>query len=64
MVKPTRGIERSEFTIFGQKIVFWDYGGQEKYRIKYLKKKERYFLDIDTMFYVVDIQDTRFFIAA
>lgn len=56
-IAPTKGIERSEKSILGTTLVEWDFGGQENYRINYFKNAEFYLTDIDTLFYIVDIQD-------
>ncbi len=56
-VKPTKGIERDEFEIFGQEVYFWDYGGQKRYRSHYLEDKEKYLSNINILYYVVDVQD-------
>ncbi len=56
-LKPTVRINRDNFTFLNQKIVRWDFGGQEKYRDEYLAHKERFFSEIDIFFFVVDVQD-------
>ncbi len=57
---PTKGVERSEETIFEEQnsqISVWDCGGQEKYRERYLDQSKVYLYNIDLMFYFIDIQD-------
>ncbi len=56
-LKPTVRINRDNFAFLNQKIVRWDFGGQEKYREEYLAHKERFFSEIDIFFFVVDVQD-------
>ncbi|MHA1675353.1 MAG: ADP-ribosylation factor-like protein [Promethearchaeota archaeon] len=56
-LKPTKGIERTKITFLDQEIVIWDFGGQEKYRGKYMNKAEVYFTDLEQLFFVIDIQD-------
>ncbi len=56
-IKPTKSIERRNFMIFGQNFTFWDFGGQARYREMYLKSKDRYFSGINTLYYVIDVQD-------
>lgn len=56
-IAPTKGIERTEKDLLGTSLVEWDFGGQENYRINYFKNAEFYLSDIDTLFYIVDIQD-------
>ncbi len=38
-------------------MIVWDLGGQQEYRKKYLEHPEQYFLQMDLLIYVVDIQD-------
>jgi Ras-related GTP-binding protein A/B len=59
ILKPTQKVERSIFDFLGRKLVFWDFGGQEKYREKYLSTPDRFFENIECIFYVVDIQDPK-----
>jgi GTPase SAR1 family protein len=54
---PTKGIQRSNFKIFGHQISAWDLGGQEQYRKSYLQKMV-FFEDTDLILYCVDIRDT------
>jgi small GTP-binding protein len=59
---PTKGVERTEETIFEEQnsqISIWDLGGQKKYREKYLEQSKIYLYNIDLLFYIIDIQDTR-----
>jgi len=62
-LKPTKGVHRqfikteeSELDVF-----IWDMGGQKQYRNKYLKHPEYYFLQVDLLIYVIDIQDSERF---
>jgi len=59
-LKPTKGVDRhfiktadSELDLF-----VWDMGGQLKYRNQYLENPEKYFLQIDLLIYVIDVQDS------
>ncbi|MFX0058581.1 MAG: ADP-ribosylation factor-like protein [Candidatus Hodarchaeota archaeon] len=59
-LKPTKGVvrhfiktEESELDLF-----IWDMGGQLKYRNKYLENPEKYFLQLDLLIYVIDVQDS------
>jgi len=56
-LKPTKGIERKEVKSSNLKLNIWDFGGQEEYRAKYILEPEKYFLRIDLIIYVIDIQD-------
>jgi GTPase SAR1 family protein len=38
-------------------FVIWDMGGQEQYRAKYIENPERYFIDVKSVIFVIDIQD-------
>ncbi|MBD3215167.1 MAG: hypothetical protein GF311_21350 [Candidatus Lokiarchaeota archaeon] len=55
-LEPTRGVERSEIETDEMVFYIWDFGGQEDHREEYLKDPEKYFLGIDLIIYVIDIQ--------
>lgn len=55
-LQPTRGIERRYHKIAGEKLVFWDLGGQEYYRSRYFDDS-RIFNDASLLLYVLDMQD-------
>ena len=57
-LKPTKGSKRNKLEFLGREIYFWDFGGQEKYRARYLNSPLHYFDSYSHVFYVVDIQDT------
>ena len=54
---PTIRVEYQATEFLKNRVVFWDMGGQEKYRKLYLKNQDLYFADTDLLVYVVDIQD-------
>ncbi len=59
---PTKGVERSEETIFedqNSQMTLWDLGGQKRYREKYLEQSKYYLYNVDLIFYVIDIQDSK-----
>jgi GTPase SAR1 family protein len=56
-IKPTKGIVRNEIEIFGQNLVEWDIGGQERYREMFLKQADLYLYDTNLLFYLVDVRD-------
>jgi len=56
---PTIRVEYQATEFLKNKIVFWDMGGQEKYRKLYQEKQELYFADTDLLVYIIDIQDTK-----
>lgn len=57
-VKPTIKAKRTFYTnsLLGTSIVRWDLGGQKNYRKIYLGDKSKYFTDMQSIFYVIDIQ--------
>jgi len=56
---PTKGVDRRNIQMEDSdvELFIWDMGGQKQYRNKYLKNPEQYFLEIDLLIYVIDIQD-------
>jgi len=56
---PTIRVEYQAMEFLKNRVVFWDMGGQEKYRKLYQKKQDLYFSDTDLLVYVIDIQDTQ-----
>ena len=38
-------------------LYVWDFGGQTQYRKDYLKNPDQYFLGVDLLLYVIDVQD-------
>jgi len=57
-VKPTIKAKRTVHTnsLLGISIIRWDLGGQKGYRKIYLGEKSRYFTEMQSIFYVIDIQ--------
>ena len=57
-VKPTIKAKRTVHTnsLLGISIIRWDLGGQRSYRKIYLGEKSRYFTEMQSIFYVIDIQ--------
>ena len=60
---PTKGVDRRNIHMEDSdvELFIWDMGGQKQYRDKYLKNPEQYFLEIDLLIYVIDIQDAERF---
>jgi len=56
-IKPTHGVKRETLIFLGKTLHFWDFGGQDLYRDRYLNQPEIYFNEISFVFYVIDIQD-------
>ncbi|MBD3212693.1 MAG: hypothetical protein GF311_08790 [Candidatus Lokiarchaeota archaeon] len=63
-LKPTIRVEYKKTTFLGRDAIFWDMGGQEKYREMYLSKADIYFSETDLLLYVMDIQDQEKFQAS
>jgi len=55
---PTKGVEIQKVEVENFNLMIWDFGGQEFHRQDYLKNPEEYFLHIDLIIYVIDIQDS------
>ena len=62
-LKPTKGVDRRyiETENSSLDLYVWDFGGQAQYRSKYLKNPEQYFLQVDLLIYVIDLQDSERF---
>ncbi len=58
---PTIRVEYHATEFLRNRVVFWDMGGQEKYREIYEKKQDIYFSGTDLLLFVIDIQDTERF---
>ncbi len=56
ILSPTRGAQRRIFEFLGKDISEWDLGGQETYRIAYLKNPSKYFDNTEIAIYVIDLQ--------
>jgi len=62
-LKPTKGVDRRyiETKNSSLDLYIWDFGGQVHYRSKYLKNPEQYFLQVDLLMYIIDLQDSERF---
>ncbi|MFX0028100.1 MAG: ADP-ribosylation factor-like protein [Candidatus Hermodarchaeota archaeon] len=58
---PTKGVVRMKFGTSNLSLFIWDLGGQEEYRERYLNNPEQYFVQLDLLIYVVDVQDSERF---
>jgi small GTP-binding protein len=56
-LRPTKGVERQEIITSDMVLLLWDFGGQHEYRDKYLREPDKYFINIDLIIYVIDLQD-------
>ena len=54
---PTRGVVRMKFGSSNLNLFIWDTGGQEEYRERYLSNPEHYFIQLDLLLYVIDVQN-------
>ncbi|UYP44349.1 hypothetical protein NEF87_000634 [Candidatus Lokiarchaeum ossiferum] len=57
-ITPTRKVERSVTEFLHHKLALWDFGGQDRYTLKYLESPDLYFKKIAQLFYVVDCQNS------
>jgi len=55
---PTKGVDIQKIEVENFNLTIWDFGGQKFHREDYLKNPEEYFLHIDLIIYVIDIQDS------
>lgn len=56
-LKPTIKVEYSTTTFLGNRVFYWDMGGQQSYREMYQKRQDVYFSGTDLFVYIIDIQD-------
>lgn len=54
---PTKGVVRMKFGSTNLNLFLWDLGGQREYRERYLNNPEQYFVQLDLLLYVIDVQD-------
>ncbi|MFW9947140.1 MAG: ADP-ribosylation factor-like protein [Candidatus Odinarchaeota archaeon] len=57
VISPTKGAQRRIFDFLDIEISEWDLGGQETYRISYLKNPNMYFDNTEIAIFVIDIQN-------
>ena len=55
-LQPTIRIDYYKRDFLGRHLNFWDFGGQSKYRERYLQRKV-YFESVSQMIYLIDITD-------
>ncbi len=58
---PTKGVVRMKFGDTKLNLFIWDLGGQIEYRERYLTNPEQYFVQLDLLIYVIDVQDPKRF---
>lgn len=56
-LSPTKGVERQEIITSNLVLLLWDFGGQQEYREMYINEPNKYFLKVDLIIYVIDLQD-------
>ena len=56
-LKPTIEVDRKIIETRDFKFFIWDFGGQTRYRQKYLQNPSAYFLNLSLLLYVIDVQD-------
>jgi len=61
LIKPTKGVERRHIKTDVLDLYIWDFGGQTSFRERYLENPEKYFLQLDLLMFVIDIQDSERF---
>jgi len=61
LIKPTKGVERRHIKTDVLDLYIWDFGGQISFRDRYLENAEKYFLQLDLLMFVVDVQDSERF---
>lgn len=54
---PTKGVVRMKFGNSKMSLFIWDLGGQQEYRDRYLSNPEQYFVELDLLLFVIDVQD-------
>ena len=61
LIKPTKGVERRHIKTDVLDLYIWDFGGQISFRDRYLENPEKYFLQLDLLMFVIDVQDSERF---
>ncbi|MFO8018400.1 MAG: ADP-ribosylation factor-like protein [Promethearchaeia archaeon] len=58
-LSPTKkaDISTTSISLLGLDVSTWDLGGQRSYRQIYLKSKEKYFTNLKTVYFIIDVQD-------
>ncbi len=56
-LKPTKEVDIHRIQSKNVSFVLWDMGGQELYRRKYISSPDRYFIGVDSVIYVIDVQN-------
>ncbi|NVM55612.1 MAG: GTP-binding protein [Candidatus Helarchaeota archaeon] len=56
-LKPTISMNIAQMTSENVTFAIWDMGGQVRYRDDYIKNPEKYFVGVNILIYVIDVQD-------
>ncbi len=56
-LQPTIRVQIEKLHVKTAQWVFWDFGGQEVYRDTYLQTPQEFFLGMDLLVYIIDVQD-------
>ena len=56
-IEPTKGIHVDEYKTERLNLILWDLGGQKNHIEEYLEEPEKYFIQVDVLFFVIDSQD-------
>ncbi|NVM01195.1 MAG: 50S ribosome-binding GTPase [Candidatus Helarchaeota archaeon] len=60
-LSPTLGVEREMIQRYGMDHILLDMGGQDTYRKQYIQNAERYFINVEFIMFVIDVQDPKRF---
>jgi small GTP-binding protein len=58
-LQPTKNVDVAQLTSENITFNIWDMGGQEEYRKNYIAHPERFFVNVQSVIYVIDVQDNR-----
>lgn len=58
---PTKKVDRQMIETEDTVMFVWDFGGQTIYREEYLRNPGAYFIDVNLLLYVIDVQDYKRF---
>ena len=61
---PTVSVAQQVNNMEGNRVVIWDFGGQESFRNEYLDKPEDFLNDIEVLLFVIDSQDDSLYAGA
>ncbi len=56
-LQPTIRVQIENLHVRTAQWIFWDFGGQDAYRDTYLQTPQEFFVGVDLLVYVIDVQD-------